>query len=112
VAAVSTLFLTAVVAERERAIERLAASRTRIVEAADNERRRIEQNLHDGAQQRLTGLVVQLGIFAERVQTNPSVAPGLLNDAGQEVILAIDELRELAHGIHPAELRDLGLARA
>jgi signal transduction histidine kinase len=46
------------------------------------------------------------------VQDNPSVAHGLLNDASQEVILAIEELRELAHGIHPSELRDLGLARA
>jgi signal transduction histidine kinase len=55
---------------------------------------------------------VQLGIFAERAETNPSVAPGLFADASQEVILAIDELRELAHGIHPSELRDLGLARA
>ena len=112
VAAVSTLCLAAAVAERLRATQRLAASRTRIVEAADNERRRIEQNLHDGAQQRLTGLVVQLSIFAERVETNPSVAVGLFKDAGQEVIVAIDELRELAHGIHPSELRDLGLARA
>jgi signal transduction histidine kinase len=112
VAAVSTLCLAAVVVERERTAKRLAASRMRLVEAGDNERRRIEQNLHDGAQQRLTGLVVQLGIFAERVQDNPGVAPGLLNDASQEVILAIDELRELAHGIHPSELRDLGLARA
>jgi signal transduction histidine kinase len=112
VAAVSTLCLAAVVAERERATERLAASRARIVEAADNERRRIEQNLHDGAQQRLTGLVVQLSVFAERAEANPAVAAGLFNDAGQEVILAIDELRELAHGIHPSELRDLGLARA
>jgi signal transduction histidine kinase len=112
VAAVSTLFLAAVVAERERAAARLAASRMRLVEAGDNERRRIEQNLHDGAQQRLTGIVVQLGIFAERAQTTPSVAPGLFNDASQEIILAIDELRELAHGIHPSELRDLGLARA
>jgi signal transduction histidine kinase len=112
VAAVSTLCLTAVVAERERTAQRLAASRMRLLEAGDNERRRIEQNLHDGAQQRLTGLVVQLGVFAERVQDNPSIASGLLNDASQEVILAIDELRELAHGIHPSELRDLGLARA
>ncbi|HEX5621448.1 MAG TPA: MASE1 domain-containing protein [Solirubrobacteraceae bacterium] len=112
VAAVSTLCLAAVVTERERTAEWLAASRMRLVEAGDNERRRIEQNLHDGAQQRLTGLVVQLGVFAERVRENPSVAPGLLDDASQEVILAIDELRELAHGIHPSELRDLGLARA
>jgi signal transduction histidine kinase len=112
VAAVSTLCLAAVVAERERAARRLAASRMRLVEAGDNERRRIEQNLHDGAQQRLTGLVVQLGIFAERVDTDPSVARGLFDDASQEIILAIDELRELAHGIHPSELRDLGLTRA
>jgi signal transduction histidine kinase len=112
VAAVSTLCLAAVEAERERTAAWLAASRMRLVEAGDNERRRIEQNLHDGAQQRLTGLVVQLGIFADRVETDPSVAPGLFDDASQEVILAIDELRELAHGIHPSELRDLGLARA
>jgi signal transduction histidine kinase len=111
-AAISTLLLAAVVAERERVTKRLAASRMRLVEAADTERRRIEHNLHDGAQQRLTALVVQLGVFAERVQANPSVAPGLFNDAAQEVMLAIDELRDLAHGIHPAELRDLGLARA
>jgi signal transduction histidine kinase len=112
VAAVSTLCLSAVADERERAAARLAASRTRLVEAGDNERRRIEQNLHDGAQQRLTGLVVQMGIFAERVEADPRVAAGLFNDASQEIILAIDELRELAHGIHPSELRDLGLARA
>jgi signal transduction histidine kinase len=112
VAAVSTLCLAAVVAERERTAQRLAASRMRLLEAGDSERRRIEQNLHDGAQQRLTGLVVQLGIFAERVESDPRVAGGLFNDASQEVILAIDELRELAHGIHPAELRDLGLAKA
>jgi signal transduction histidine kinase len=112
VAAVSTLCLAAVVAERERTARRLAASRMRLLEAGDNERRRIEQNLHDGAQQRLTGLVVQLGIFAERVEDDPRVAAGLFHDASQEVILAIDELRELAHGIHPSELRDLGLGRA
>jgi signal transduction histidine kinase len=112
VAAVSTLCLAAVVAERERTAQRLSASRMRLLEAGDNERRRIEQNLHDGAQQRLTGLVVQLGIFAERVEDDPRVASGLFNDASREVILAIDELRELAHGIHPSELRDLGLGRA
>jgi signal transduction histidine kinase len=111
-AAISTLCLAAVVAEREQANETLAASRMRIVAAADNERRRIEQNLHDGAQQRLTGLVVQLGIFGERVQADPSVARGLFDDASHEVLLAIDELRDLAHGIHPSALRDLGLARA
>jgi signal transduction histidine kinase len=110
--AISTLCLSAVVAEREHANERLAASRKRIVAAGDDERRRIEQNLHDGAQQRLTALVVQLGIFGDRAQANPSAAPDLFNDASHEVVLAIDELRDLAHGIHPSALRDLGLARA
>ena len=110
VAAVSTLSLAAVVAERELAAARLAASRMRLVEAADNERRRIEHNLHDGAQQRLTALVVQLKMFAERVRESPSIAPGLLDDAGIELTLAIDELRELAHGIHPSALTQLGLA--
>jgi signal transduction histidine kinase len=112
VAAVSTLCLAAVVCERERARERLAASRMRLVAAADNERRRIEHNLHDGAQQRLTALVVQLGIYSERVHEDPRIAPGLFDDAAREVMLAIDDLRDLAHGIHPSELRDLGLARA
>lgn len=109
VAAVSTLSLAAVVAERERAAARLAASRMRLVEAADTERRRIEHNLHDGAQQRLTALVVQLKMYAERARESPSIAPGLLDDAGYELTVAIDELRELAHGIHPSALTQLGL---
>lgn len=112
VAAVSTLCLVAVAAERERGARRLAASRMRIVEAAENERRRIEHNLHDGAQQRLTALVVQLGLFAERARAYPQVSASLFDDAAHELSLAIDELRELAHGIHPSELRDLGLANA
>ena len=112
VAAVSTLFLAAVVAEREEVALRLAESRRRIVETADNERRRIEHNLHDGAQQRLTALVVQLGLFAERAREHPSITADLFDDAAHELVLAIDELRVLAHGIHPSELRDLGLARA
>ena len=112
VAAISTLCLAAVVAERELGIKRLAASRMRIVEAADNERRRIEHNLHDGAQQRLTALVVQLGLFADRAREHPSVSADLFDDAAHELVLAIDELRVLARGIHPPELRDLGLPRA
>ena len=112
VAAGSTLCLAAVVAERERAAARLAESRKRIVEAADNERRRIEHNLHDGAQQRLTALVVQLGLFADRARTHPGVSADLFDDAAHELVLAIDDLRELAQGIHPSVLRDLGLAKA
>ena len=112
VAAVSTLCLAVVVSEREQVRTRLAESRRRIVETADAERRRIEHNLHDGAQQRLTGLVVQLGLFADRARAHPGVTADLFDDAAQEVVLAIDELRVLAHGIHPSALRDLGLARA
>ena len=82
VAAVSTLCLAAVVAERERAAERLAASRARLVEAADNERRRIEHNLHDGAQQRLTGARRAAAASSPTAcETNPSVAAGLFDDA-------------------------------
>jgi signal transduction histidine kinase len=110
VAVVSTLCLAAVVVERERTAARLAASRMRLVAAADTERRRIEHNLHDGAQQRLTALVVQLKMYAERARESPTIAPGLLDDAGYELTIAIDELRELAHGIHPSALTQLGLA--
>jgi signal transduction histidine kinase len=112
VAALSTLFLSAVVSERERATERLATSRARLVETADKERRRIEQNLHDGAQQRLTALAVRLGISAEQARTDPGSAATMLDAAHDELCVAIDELRELAHGIHPSSLRDLGLADA
>jgi signal transduction histidine kinase len=112
VAAISTLTLAAVVSEREEVAMRLAESRRRIVETADNERRRIEHNLHDGAQQRLTALVVQLGLFADRAREHPSITADLFDDAAHELVLAIDELRVLAHGIHPSELRDLGLAKA
>jgi signal transduction histidine kinase len=106
------LFLAVVVAEREDATGRLAASRARLVRAADVERRRIEQNLHDGAQQRLTALVVQLRMYEERAREYPVAAAGMFEDAGQELTLAIDELRELAHGIHPSALTDHGLADA
>jgi signal transduction histidine kinase len=112
VATVSTLCVAAVVSEREQVSMRLAESRGRIVETADNERRRIEHNLHDGAQQRLTGLVVQLGLFADRARAHPGVTADLFDDAAHDLVLAIEELRVLAHGIHPSELQDLGLARA
>jgi signal transduction histidine kinase len=112
VASISTFCLSAVVSERELVTARLATSRMRIVEAADNERRRIEHNLHDGAQQRLTALRVHLGIYAHRARTNSSVSASLFDDAGHELTLAIDELRDLARGIHPSALTNLGLANA
>jgi signal transduction histidine kinase len=112
VAALSTLCLAAVVSEREEVTERLGASRARLVEAADTERQRLEHNLHDGAQQRLTALVVRLGLSAERARRSPEEGPALLDQAGAELSLAIGELRELAHGIHPSVLTDRGLADA
>jgi signal transduction histidine kinase len=112
VAAVSTLCLAAVVAERRTYAAGLARSRTRIVEAADEERRRLERNLHDGAQHRLTALAYFLRTAAGRARSAPDESPELFEQAEGEVSLAIDELRELAHGIHPAVLTDLGLSNA
>jgi signal transduction histidine kinase len=112
VAALATLCLAAVVSERERFAERLSASRARLVEAADTERRRLEHNLHDGAQQRLTALGLRLQIATEYAQDEPERAVSALAAAEAEVLLAIDELRELAQGIQPAVLTERGLAHA
>jgi signal transduction histidine kinase len=112
VSALTTLSLAAVVSEREEFARRLGASRLRLVAAADNARRRLEQDLHDGAQLRLTWLAVQLRDAAELSRLNPERAAVVIGEAESELELAIDELRELAHGIHPAVLVDLGLAEA
>jgi signal transduction histidine kinase len=112
VAALSALSLAAVVAERERFAERLGASRARLVEASDTERRRLEHDLHDGAQQRLTTLAVRLDRSAVESREHPAHAPTLFEAAGAELVTAIDELRQLAHGLHPAVLSHLGLASA
>jgi signal transduction histidine kinase len=85
------------------------ASRGRIVAAADAERRRIERNLHDGAQQRLVTLSMALGLEASRTRDGGAVA---LSRAQDEIDEAIAELRELARGIHPTLLRDDGLEAA
>jgi signal transduction histidine kinase len=111
VAALSTLFLVAVVSEREAFAGRLAASRSRLVEATDTERRRLGRDLHDGAQQRLTALAARLGLAAEDARRCPEEGVPLLQEAGAEVTLAIEELRQIAHGIHPVAL-NLGLAAA
>jgi signal transduction histidine kinase len=112
VAALSTLVLTAVVSERLELARGLRASRARLVRAGDVERRRLERNLHDGAQQRLTWLAVDLHRAALRARRRPAEAADLLEDAEMKLEVAIGELRELAHGIHPAVLTDLGLANA
>ncbi len=87
--------------------EELAASRARIVAAGDAERRRLERNLHDGAQQRLVSLALMLRLAARR---HPDDAD--LDRAGEELTHALQELRELARGIHPAVLTERGLEPA
>jgi signal transduction histidine kinase len=89
--------------------EQLAASRARIVQAGDEERRRIERNLHDGAQQRLVALALSLRM-AQTALADDARAAGLLAQASSELQLTLEELRELARGIHPAVLSDRGLA--
>ncbi len=89
----------------------LQASRERIVTAADAERRRIERNLHDGAQQRLVTLALQLSLIQRRIRDDPSDAEQLVATASGELALSLAELRELARGIHPAALEQ-GLENA
>jgi PAS domain S-box-containing protein len=94
------------------AYEKLAGSRARIVEAGDAERRRLERNLHDGAQQRLVSLALQLRLVEAGFESNPARARHDLAEAREQLKQALDELRELARGIHPAILTDGGLALA
>jgi PAS domain S-box-containing protein len=91
--------------------EQLAASRARIVAAGDAERRRLERNLHDGAQQRLVALSLALRMARTTVAADHPAAE-LLDAAGDELMHALEELRELARGIHPAVLSDQGLRAA
>ncbi len=112
VSALSALCLAAVVSERERFARRLGASRERLVEAGDTARRRLEHDLHDGAQQRLTALVVRLRGAELDSREDPEGAAAMFAQASAEVSLAIDELRQLARGLHPAVLTDFGLASA
>jgi signal transduction histidine kinase len=93
-------------------VEDLRASRARIVEAGTQERRRLERNLHDGAQQRLVALSLTLRLAQGKVRMDPDKANELLNAAQEELTLALGELRELARGIHPAILSDRGLGPA
>jgi PAS domain S-box-containing protein len=91
--------------------EELGASRMRIVEASDAERRRLERNLHDGAQQRLVATSLAVRMAARRVTDDPT-AREMLDGAGDELARALEELRELARGLHPAVLADHGLRAA
>jgi signal transduction histidine kinase len=100
-------------AEVRAQLEDLRASRARIIEAGDAERRRLERDLHDGAQQRLVGLLFALRLLRGRLGTGQGKQLlARLHEVEAELRSAIDELRDLAHGIHPAILTDEGLAAA
>jgi signal transduction histidine kinase len=98
-------------AELRARIEELRASRARLVEAGDAERRRLERDLHDGAQSRLVALSLKLKLARMKVEPG-SDAASLLDESSAELQASLDELRELARGIHPAVLTDHGLEPA
>jgi PAS domain S-box-containing protein len=92
--------------------EKLARSRARIVEASDEARRRLERDLHDGAQQRLVSLALMLRLAESKLSRDPAGAASAIAGASKELEQGLDELRQLARGIHPAILTDLGLGPA
>src|SRR5215207_5432674 len=92
--------------------EELRASRARIVAAADAARRKIERDLHDGAQQRLVSLALDVRVARAQVAKDPESAGPFLDQLAEELVGATAELRELARGIHPAVLTDRGLGPA
>jgi signal transduction histidine kinase len=98
--------------ELRRQADELRASRARVVSAADAERRRIERDIHDGAQQQLVGLVVNLRLAAELVDSDVAEARAVLESTGRDAKQAIAQIRELAQGIYPPLLLDRGCAEA
>ena len=98
-------------AESQARLAELRASRQRLVEAGDAERRRLERDLHDGAQQRLVALSLQLRLIRADIRRDPAAAEQLVTAASGELAQSLEELRELARGIHPAAL-DHGLESA
>jgi signal transduction histidine kinase len=99
-------------AELQAKVEELRASRARIVEAGYAERRRVERNLHDGAQQRLMALTMNLRLARDKLSEDPAATAELLDEAMEELAAATAELRELARGIHPVLLSERGLRAA
>jgi signal transduction histidine kinase len=90
----------------------LSASRARLVKAGDEQRRKLERNLHDGAQQRLVSLALTIRLARRQLETKPEAVAASLEGAAKELDLALEELRELARGLHPAALTDQGLGPA
>jgi signal transduction histidine kinase len=93
-------------------IDELRGSRERMLQIGLEERRRLERDLHDGAQQRLVSMALNLRLARAKLNEDPLAAEQLLASAGEELDSALEELRELARGIHPAVLTDRGLGTA
>jgi signal transduction histidine kinase len=93
-------------------VEELTESRSAVMRAMHLERRRIERDLHDGAQQRLVSLAMELGLAREKIDQNPEEARRLLEASHNDAKLVLAELRDLVRGIHPAVLTDRGLDAA
>jgi signal transduction histidine kinase len=110
-AAAMALENEALLAESDARLAEVQASRQRIVAAGDAERRRLERDLHDGAQQRLVALALQLRMIRSDIRRDPAQAEQMAAAASDELASSLQELRELARGIHPAAL-DHGLASA
>jgi signal transduction histidine kinase len=98
-------------AELRARVEELKGSRARIIEAAQTERQRLERDLHDGAQQRLVALSLDLGLLEQQFEADAN-ARAMLDQTRREVAESLRELRDLAHGIHPAVVTGHGLAVA
>ena len=104
--------LVAYAIENAEARDEIAASRARLVEAADEARRRIERDLHDGAQQRLVAAALELTMLDSQFDRDPAAARAALARAREQLDGGLGELRDLARGIHPSVLTDRGLAVA
>jgi PAS domain S-box-containing protein len=100
------------ITERRHLIDELRASRARVVEAADAERRRVERDLHDGAQQRLLAVAMDLRLASDQLSAGDEAAVETLSIAAEELDKATAELRELARGLHPQILTERGLEPA
>ena len=100
------------IGDRIEADEALRRSRKQLLRATDEARRRLERDLHDGAQQRLVGLALTLRLARAQVEQDPAAATALLDEAQEDLASATEELRELARGLHPAVLTDGGLGPA
>ncbi len=95
-------------AELRARLDELQGSRARVIAAGQRERQRLERNLHDGAQQRLIALSLELSLLEQRLRADPD-ARSCLDQARHEIALSLEELRDVAHGIHPAVLSGHGL---